>query len=463
MNIIFISQECFPFAKASGLGDLVSFLAKGIEKEGHNIKIFIPRYGSIDPSTFFIEKLPLEPIINFNGAQVKTMVFKGILPNSLVSVFFIESQSHFSNSKDIYLDPIQADIARDRNKFFSLASLEVISRLKFESDIIHFFNPSTSYFSKLLNDKKERKEKSVFSIYKVSESDTKTDSIRSTKEAIKLADFTTTVSNAYANELLNDTHIGLDLVLNEKKSSFAGFLNGIDESIYNPEIDNDIAQTFSKNYFSAGKKKCKEELLSMFHMEPSINTPVFGMVTRLSNDKGFDLLINTISHLANLNLQIVILGKGKSSYEQELVKIANKFSNIRVMIDFNSEVAKKIYAGSDFLLSPGKIQSSGTSILIGMKYGCIPVSFFSGAAKDILVDIDNEEKGNSVLFYEYSKEGLINAVNKALKFYRNKDRWTNLVKEAMSFESEDLNCAKTYLKCYEHILSKENLTDNVYQ
>lgn len=463
MNIIFISQECYPFAKASGLGDLVSFLAKEIEKEGHNLKIFIPRYGSIDPASSYIEKLPLEPVISFNGTQVKTMVFKGILPNSLVSVFFIESQNHFSNSKDIYLESVQSDVSKDRNKFFSIASLEIINKLKFEADIIHFFNPGTAYVGKLLNERKEKKEKVVFSIYNILEADTKSDAIRNTKDAIKSADFVTTVSEGYANELLNDTQIGLDLVLKEKGGSFLGLLNGIDENIYNPEVDKEIAQTFSKNYFSAGKKKCKEELLSSLNFESSVSTPVFSMVTKLSNDKGFDLLINSIPHLASLNLQLVILGKGKSSYEQELVKIANKFSSIKVIIDFNNSLARKIYAGSDFFLNPGKVQSSGTSVLIAMKYGCIPVSFFGGAMKDLLIDIEDEEKGNGILFNDYSKEDLINAVNKALKFYKNKDRWTNFVKEAMNYESEKLNASKTYLKCYKHILSQNTLHDNVYQ
>lgn len=463
MNIIFISQECYPFAKASGLGDLIGFLGKEIEKEGHNLKIFIPRYGSIDPAICHIEKLPLEPIISFNGSQVRTMVFKGILPNSLVSVFFIESQSHFSNSKDIYLESVQSDISKDRNKFFSIASLEVISKLKFEADIIHFFNPGTAHIGKLLGDKKEKKEKAIFSIYNILEADIKSEAIRTTKDAIKNSDFTLTVSKGYAEELLSDSHIGLDLILNEYKSSFSGFLTGIDESIYNPEIDKEISQTFSKNYFSAGKKKCKEELLSFLNLESGINTPVFGMVTKLNNDKGFDLLINSISHLASLNLELIILGKGKSSYEQELVKIANKFSSVKIIIDFNTSLAKKIYAGSDFFLNPGRVQSSGTSVLIAMKYGCIPVSYFSGAMKDILIDINDEEKGNGILFNDYSKEGLIDAVGKALKFYKNKDRWTNFVKEAMNYESSKLNSSKMYLKCYEHVLSKNNLHDNVYQ
>ena len=438
MNIILIAAECFPFAKSSGLGDLVFSLAKGIEKEGHNVKVFMPRYGSIDPSTFYIERLPVDFKVRFNNSNVQTMVFKGILPNSFVSVFFIESQSHFGNSKEIYLT--KEEESQERNKFFSLAALEVILKLKLAPDVIHLFNSGTAHIANLLRSKNIEyinlnKAGLIFTIHGLQ--DFSGDFIRYTKDAIKLSDITTTASKTYAHELLSDIQNSI--------------LSGIDEDLYNPEIDSGIAQVYSKNYFSIGKKKCKEDLLELCGLEKN-NSPLFGMVSRLTEERGIDILIDSLSILANLNLQLVILGKGEESYEQELVQACSKYKNIKVFCAFDHALSKKIYAGSDFFLHPSQYESSGTSILIAMKYGSIPVAHGTPATKEIIIDIVLEE-ANGIIFKNYTKEDLLEAISKARTYYKNKEKWPRIVKSAMSFDFASINAAKRYLDCYESIVT----------
>ncbi len=462
MDIVFLSPECFPFAKASGLGDFVSCLAKNIEKEGHNLKVFIPRYGSIDPSVFHIEKLPLEPVFNFNGEPLKTMVFKGIIPDSLVSIFFIESQNHFSNSKEIYLDTADLDIENERNKFFSMACLEVISKLKFKPQIYHLFNSCSSLNARTLNERKEGN--SVFTLYNIPDSESKGNKYRSLKEAIKYSQVITASSRSFLADFANDkNHLDISQIISEKKDFVHGILPGIDESRYDPETDKLISLNYSKSYFSAGKKRCKEDLLNIFSMSASITTPVFSFVGRLNNEKGAELLIDSIPHIANQNLQLIILTKGNQSYEQELVKVSNKFSNVKAIVDFNEDLSRKIYAGSDFFLNTSQSNSSVSSVLTAMKYGCIPVSYFSGTLKEILIDIDLGESSNSILYHEYKKNSLLEAILKAIKYYKNKDKWTKLVKETMSFESNSALIAKYYLKVYDQITNIETLHENVYQ
>src|SRR3989338_1897152 len=270
MNIILIATECFPFAKATSLGDLVSSIAKGLEKEGHNVKIFIPRYGFIEPASFHIERIPLELKINLNNSTIASSIFKGILPNSLTSVFFIESQSHFSNSKEVYLDSTHKDEAEKRNLFFCSAALDVITRLKLPVDIIHFFNADCAQIGKLIRSKNIEysflnKSKLIFTIQSLEGNPILI------KEVVNNSDFITTPSKVFEDELLLNNHSEeISESLAKKRGAFRGIPSSIDDEAYNPEFDNDITQTFSKGYFSIGKRKCKEELLDTFGLEKDV-------------------------------------------------------------------------------------------------------------------------------------------------------------------------------------------------
>lgn len=458
MNIVFVSPECFPFAKESSLGDLVFSLSKGIEREKHNVKIFMPRYGSIDPIVSHIERIPIEFKVKFNGVLIPTYVYKGIVPNSMVNVFFLESQNYFSNSKEIYL---QESHDEERFSFFSLATLEAISKLKLEATIIHLFNPKTAYIAKLLSSKnieyaQLNKIPTIFTIHNLQEANENLMSI--TKEAINLSDFITCMSKTYASELLSDIHnCRLKESLSKKEDCFCGIFSGIDEDIYNPEINNDnsINQTYSKDYFSIGKRKCKEDLLELAGLEKNLQTPLFGIILDLTNKEGFQLLINTIDELSYLNLQLVILTKSKELYEEALIQATNKYKNIKALIVCNYNLSTKIYAGSDFFINLNKHESSGASIQIAMKYGSIPVAYEIGAVKEIVINVELGKEANGITFKKHNKEDLIEAISKATQLYKNKEKWTGLVKQAMSFSINSESIAKEYIKCYERILEKK--------
>lgn len=456
MNILFISTECFPFVKTSSLSDITFSLAKGIEKEGHNVTIFLPRYGCIDPSISQIERLPGEFKTKFNDTFIQTAVYKGILPGSFVNVFFIESQNYFSNSKEIYQTK---KLDEERFKFFALSALEAISRINLNPDVIHLFNPRTAYVANLIRSKnieysKLNKTALIFTIQSLSSNHSK-DFIPETKEVIKLSNLTTTVSKTYAYELLSDMqNCGLKEVLSQKKDCFCGIQSGINEDEYNPEGDSAIAQTYSKNYFSIGKKKCKEDLQKIFDLGANTQLPLFGMVSDLSYEKGLDILISLLPQIASLNLQLVILGKGELSFEQELTKLSTKYKNLKVLTSNDQILSKKIYAGSDFFLSPKKEDPNGLSVLIAMRYGAIPISYAIGAIKDILTDVEFKDDANGIIFKNYTKEDLLEAINKAIKYYKTKDKWPKLVKEAMSFDSLTTSAAKQYTNCYERVTNK---------
>ena len=447
MNVVFISQECFPFASVSGLANLTCMLAKDIEGLGHNVTIFIPRYNSIDPSFFHIERLPIEFKISFNETKTNIILYKGVILDSLVSVFLIESQNHFSNSKEIYLADDKDN--EERNRFFSLASLDVISKLKLDPNVIHIFNAGTAHIAKLLRSKNVEyahlnKTSLIFTIHNLI--GLKNDALKDTNEAIKLSDFITATSDSFATELLSDTQriskIGLSESLIQKKDLFLGILSGTDEELYNPETDNEIAQTYSKNYFSIGKRKCKEDLQGITGLEKNPQVPLFGFVGRLNEEKGIEILIDALPQISHLNMQFVILGKG--IFEQELIKITERYKNVKVLTGFDYNLSKKIYAGSDFFISTSKCETGGTSILNAMKYGSVPVAHCKGAVTEIVLDMEN-----GIIFTEYDEINFLEAINKAIKYYKNKEKWPRLVKQTMSFYLNPLDIAKKYENCYE--------------
>lgn len=452
MNIIFISPECFPFVKVTPLADLVCSLSKGIESLGHNIKVFLPRYGSIDPSISQIERLPLELKINFNGSLTPTFVYKGILPNSLVSAFLIESQTHFSNSKEVYLANSQNE---ERFKYFAQAALETITKLKLDLTIIHLFAPHTTYIAKLLRSKSLEyahlsKTPIVFTIYE--SSGTKETLTKTLKEAIALSSFITCTSKTHAHELLSDTNdFELKEIVAQKKDGFYGIESSIDEDIYNPETDDSIAQNYSKSYFSIGKRKCKEHLIEKTGLEKNLQIPLFGIISTSLDKEELDILTGLFPQVNHLNIQFVILVKGKELYEQELINICNKYKRIKVINNYDQLLSKKIFSGSDFFINLSKYEPSGIPLLIAMKYGSIPIAYDVRATKEIVIDVEVQEEANGIIFKAFKKEDLIEAINKAIKYYKNKEKWPRLVKQAMSFDSSRLKMAKTYLNLYELI------------
>ncbi len=422
----------------------------------NNVTVFIPRYGSIDPSIFHIERLPLDFKVKYpnDGKEsfVPTSVYKGILPNSLVSVFLIESQNHFSNSKEIYLSP-SAD--KERFGFFSRAVLEVVNRLKVNVDIFHLFNNETARIAKLLKSKNieyaNLNNKGI--LYTIC--DTNNDSLNIDSEAISSADFVTTSSGTYAYELLSGIHgAGLTNSLTQKKDCFCGILTGPDEDTYNPEKDSFISQTYTKNYFTPGKKKCKEELLEFAGFDSNTQSPLFGLISRFSDDESREMLKNTVQSIGSLNLQLLILVTGNESYFEELYKLTERYKNIKVVFSKHHEdsITRKIYSGSDFLLSLNQSEPSGLSILIGMIYGSIPVAHSIGAIKEIITDVEFGEKANGFVFKELKKESLLETLEKAIRYYKNKEIWPGLVKQAMSFNSSSRGEAKKYLTCYERMI-----------
>ncbi len=445
MNIIFVSPECFPFAKEGSLAELVAYLSRGIEKPGHNVKIFMPRYGCIDPVQFHIERLPIDFKVTYKGSLVSASVYKGILPDSLVSIFFIESQIHFSNSKEIYSTRPQ-DV--DRFSFFSSSIPEIISKLKIDVDVLHLFNPESTELAFILKSNKSsypglNKVPIIFTINNIR--DFSQSSIENIVHGINYSSFVTTVSSSYASELLEDHKINeISAALQKKQDFFCGILSGIDENIYNPETDKDIAQTYSKSYFSIGKRKCKEELLKIAALDKDFQLPVFAISTEGIENESINLITDAIPHISSLPVLIIILAKGNEL--ERYTATLSRLKNVKILTCPDYSLTNKLLAGSDFLISINKTEPDGVIALKGMRYGCVPIAYETGAIKEIITD-----GVNGIVFKTYTTHEFIEKVDIALKQYKNKETWTRLIKEAMNFSLNTGEITKQYLKCYEGV------------
>ena len=448
MNIIYITPECYPFTQGSSLSDLVSTLAHETEKLGNNVKIFMPRYGFIDPSVLYIERIPFDFRINFNlnGKEnpVVASVYKGILPDSLCSVYFIESQGYFSNSKEIHLE---GPIDNERFQFFCQATLDILSKLKMDAGLFHLFSPHGINCANLI-----RSGKIVSTLSNLDKNPS-----RNYVQSLANSGLVTTVSESLLDELLSGScSRELRDTLKHKRDNLLPITSGINQDIFNPETDSSIAQVYSKSYFTVGKKKCKESLLETFDLSENPQLPVIGVI--LGQNPSVDetgLLHDLFLQAAdNINIKLISTVPANIKNLAELAKIAGRNKNIKIYHSYNHESIKKLLAGSDFYINLNPQEYDGYYVLISLRYGSVPIAFKAGIINEIITDIKNNESGNGFLFDSYNIKDLSEALSWGLGFYKIKERWTKSVKEAMGVNLAKQDTAKEYIKCYERLLGK---------
>ncbi|GEM_PF-2404207 len=448
MNIIYITPECYPFTQGSSLSDLVSTLAHETEKLGNNIKVFIPRYGFIDPSVLYIERIPFDFRINFSSTEkenpVIASVYKGILPDSLCSIYFIESQGYFSNSKEIHLEG-PAD--NERFRFFCQASLDIISRLKMDADLFHLFSPHEINCATLI-----RSGKIISTLSNLDKNPS-----RNYIQSLANSDLVVTVSESLLDELLSGScSRELAETLKHKRGNLLSITSGINQDMFNPETDSSIAQAYSKSYFTVGKKKCKESLLEIFDLSENPQLPVIGIILGQNPSVDETSLLHDLFLQASDNVNIKLISTVPANIKNltELAKIAERNKNIKICHSYNHESIKKLLAGSDFYINLNPKEYDGYYVLISLRYGSVPIAFKAGIINEIITDIKNNESGNGFLFDNYNIKDLSEALSWGLGFYKIKERWTKSVKEAMGGNLTKQDTVKEYIKCYERLLGK---------
>ena len=472
MKVCFIAAEAAPFVKVGGLGDVIGSLPKALRELGIDARVVLPLYSSIDRERFGLKYSGYQ-FVDLGWRHLYCGIFETVVDG--VPFYFIDNEQYLKR-ESIYG---QADDG-ERFAFFSKAALEILPGVDFKPDIVNVNDWHTALSVIYLDVLKSREAdfyknmKSVLSIHNIEFQgrfnpyemgnlfglDNKyfdaliyNGDLNLLKGAIQLADRINTVSETYAREILDPYFsYGLDKILIVEQGKLKGILNGIDIEKFNPKTDPIIPINYDIHTFE-DKVKNKLELQKELGLEVSEDIPLIGMVTRLTHQKGIDLLLQASEDILRTGAQLVVLGTGDAHYESALRSLQNyRHDRVRSILLFSNEMSAKIYASSDIFLMPSKTEPCGLSQLISMRYGTVPVVHRVGGLRDTVIPFTGVE-GNGFTFESFQSGDMMDAIYRAVTcFYQSPDEWNQIIKNNLNKDVSWEKSAKQYLSLYHEVL-----------
>ena len=473
MRIVFVSSEANPFIKTGGLADVVYSLAAEFASLDHEVAIILPFYGKIkDNITSSLKKIDTFSF-NLSWRKVDASIYYTSFRR--IDYFFVENDRYFARH-NIYGEQDDGE----RFAFFSLASLEVMRRGDFRPDIVHVHDWQVGMIPCLIRESKDgyfANTKTILTIHNPAFQGTFSrdfildmyslpprvyddgpirlnDNVSTLKAAIMYADKITTVSPTHRNEILSSEGRGLEGALRLRERDLVGILNGIDYNEFSPLTDKAIAMNYGAEDFYNAKNINKEALLKRFGLNNQ-GLPVYGLVSRLTWQKGIDLVIPMIRNMVYRGCNFVILGNGEYELEQQFEQLRREFPyNVGIYIGYSDEIAHLIYAGSDFFLMPSLFEPCGLSQMISMRYGTLPIVRRTGGLNDSVIcyDNNNADAANGFGFYTNSIEEFIRTVSFSFEIYWNLPLRKKLIKNALLTDNTWVKSAAEYLKVYKDAL-----------
>lgn len=471
------SSEVAPFAKTGGLGDVLGALPQALAKLGHDVRVVLPKYGCIQEQYCQEMEFRFFLYIPLGWRRKYCGVFE--LKKDGVTYYFIDNEYYFG---DIYLYKWN-DL--ERFAFYDKACLEILKQLDFKPDIIHAHDWQAGMVPVLLNayyveDEFYRGIKTVFTIHNlryqgIYSMDIVADFYSLPQEyftedklefhgcanllkgGIVYADYVTTVSPSYAEEI--KTPLGgerLDGLLSARSQSLYGIINGIDTAVYNAKTDPKIFANFDLRNLTSKKKENKIALQKKLGLPVDGEKAMIGIVSRLVDQKGFDIIAEAMGELVNLDIQLVVLGTGEAKYEEMFRQNAWYHpEKVSANITFSDDMAHKIYASADMLLMPSMFEPCGLSQMIAMAYGTIPIVRETGGLKDSVQPFNEfTGEGNGFSFAPYSAHDMLYTLRMALHFFADKEVWVPLMKRAMKMDFSWSASAQKYDEMYQKLLGK---------
>lgn len=481
-NVLFVSAECAPLAKVGGLADVAAALPKALKLAGVDVRIMIPFYEFIGKHSLSLTPVAMNVPIFFNKKQETVNIYKTLLPTTEVPLYLLEHSLYFRGNKIYSSETSSMDGYNgiERFAFFSKAVVDSLKSLDFKIDIIHCNDYEVAIIPDLLHTQKDefyKKISDIFTIHNLSfqgivknsildeldltphstpslEWDSRNGDIDLVLQGIMAADVVTTVSPTYSQEIMTpEFGYGINEAIRSRKDRVFGILNGIDNDVFNPEIDKFIVKNYSKVNWKEGKSENKKVLQEQLGLPVMPDVPLLGIVNRLTEQKGFDLMLMGMESLVKKSAQIVVLGVGQDIYHQGLLQKQEDFpKNLSVNLKFDEKLAHQIYAGSDIFLMPSKYEPCGLGQMIAMRYGAIPVVRRTGGLADTV-----EHGRTGFTFDAYSTEVFVEKTEEAIAAYQ-KDisRWEMMVLQAMNSDFSWNKSAQEYLKLYQTALSFHN-------
>lgn len=477
INVLLVASEAVPFAKTGGLADVVGSLPAAFDKEAYDVRVIMPKYGSIAKE--YTDQMTFVNHINVSlGWRSKYCgIFK--LEHEGIVFYFIDNEFYFSGTQ-LY-GYIHEDI--EKFAFFSKAVLSVLPHLDFKPDILHCNDWQTGLIPVMLrvlykNHMFYNGLKTIMTIHNLqfqgiwglgetfdatglpiecftSDKMEYYHDSNLLKGGLVYADHITTVSNTYMNEIQTTEYgEGLDGLLRARNNHLSGIINGISYNEYNPSKDNFIYIKYNRKDFPSKKKENKLKLQEQLGLAQDKNTFLIGVVSRLTDQKGFDLIAYLMDRLCDSDMQLVVLGTGEAKHEDMLQYYASTHPDkISANILFSNELAHKIYAASDAFLMPSLFEPCGLSQLISMRYGTVPIVRETGGLKDTVIPYNKYTgEGTGFSFSEYNADELWSIICIARETYENKAQWNSIARQSMAKDYSWQEAAKQYAKLYDDLV-----------
>jgi starch synthase len=491
-KILFVTSEVVPFVKTGGLADVSAALPQMLAELGHEVRIVVPKYGAVDDRKFKIhEVVRLKDLhMDIGGKDVIFSLKSCFLPGQKVRVqiYFLDNQEYFGSRNSLYVDPVSGDDYPDNDERFILLSnavFELISKLGWIPDIIHCNDWQTGLIPAYLktvhkDDAQFSQFKTVFTIHNLAYQGIFPKSsfkkiglpeelnsekgleiygkINFMKSGLMFADVINTVSETYANEIRTDEELGAGLkqVLAKRKNDLYGIINGIDTKVWNPEKDKHLPKKYSAQNL-INKVINKQALAEKFGFKFDENIPIIGIISRLYNAKGLDLINEGFSELMKLNIQFVLLGTGDKKYHNFFEKMSTKYpEKFACYLGFDDELAHLIEGGADILLMPSKYEPCGLNQMYSLMYGTVPLVRETGGLVDTVEKFNESTgEGNGFMFKKYEASALLKELKRALKVFDDKKAWNKIMKNGMKSDFSWNSSAKKYIDLYKTVLNNE--------
>lgn len=484
MKVAFITAEMAPFAKEGGLADVAGALPKELAPLLDSISVFMPLYGHIDRDALGISKVTefSDLSLNIQGEQEKFDLFRCEIDSGSVQINFIANNKYFGRN-GVYCDPGSGAGFEDNNfrfLFFQRAVLHLLKSFPQLPDLIHCNDHQTALIPFYLKNHASKLHgcPSLLSIHNLAYQGLANPDIlpfagidkscfyplsdlefygqfNPLKAGIINADKITTVSPTYAREIQEPEYgAGLEGVLRQRQKDLHGILNGVDYQIWNPETDLLIPHNYSANNLQ-GKSLNKQYLQKKFALNHADSqVPLMGIISRLVDQKGFDILLPAIESILREGSQIIILGSGEKSYRQALEALQQKNKGKMVFVHgYNNNLAHLIEAACDIYLMPSLYEPCGLNQLFSLRYGTIPVVRKTGGLADTVIDHHAfPDKSNGFHFSSYSTAELKSAISRAVDVYKNKAKWHKIVRRAMKADFSWPSSANIYYDLYNQIV-----------
>lgn len=446
MRILFASAEVDPFSKVGGLGDVAAALPARLLETGHEVRVVTPGHRSAmaahaASADHRVYTVPLPG--KDREVDIATVTGEGGVPVDLIG------ESHYFNRPGVYGEP--DDLLR--YQFFCRAIIEMLKQDEWIPDILHLNDWHTAPLAFALrnlswNHPRLRGLASVFTIHNLRYRgpDELNDFLA---QAIYYSDIVTTVSPTYAREILTREYgEGLESLLGLREDSLRGILNGLNTDLFNPRTDRFIQEQY--DIASIESRDVNRAALRAELKLPDLEGPVLAMVTRLTEQKGVDLVLRALPEIIRGHAQLVVLGDGDRWLKEALEQLEEEHrGHVRLVARFDEGLAQRIYAGCDIFLMPSRYEPCGLGQLIAMRYGAIPIGRRTGGLADTILDIDEHpDVGNGFLFDEFSTVDFATAFERSLRAFRDEELWLRMQANAMSRDYSWRVSANHYVDSY---------------